>query len=156
MYGAVYVLRLRPVFIHKSKKKALFLCYFYPFLLWFLNLFGSFSKITVILARNNRWLVLFSNFILMLYIILIGWLNFISPCVSLFCQIKMNPAVTPAPPASSPSPVPGSCYSMPRTPMASAFIWKASLAAPLPPAWLQLLGWGVTVPPPSLPSMLST
>ena len=80
-------------------------------------------------------------------------------CFSLcpsFCQIKMSPAATPAPPVSSPSPVPGSCSSMPRTPTASASIWRASLAAPSPPAWLQLLGWGVTVPPPSLPSMLST
>lgn len=73
-----------------------------------------------------------------------------------FCQIKMSPAVTPAPPVSSPSPVPGSCSSMPRTPMASASIWRANLAAPSLPAWLQLLGWGVTVPPPSLPSTLFT
>lgn len=68
----------------------------------------------------------------------------------------MSRAVIPAPPASSPSPVPGSCCSTPRTPMAFASIWRANQARPSRPAWLQLLGWVGTASPLSLPFMLST
>lgn len=92
-------------------------------------------------------------------VLFVAWISqftfIFSPCVS-FCQIKMSPAVTPAPHANSLSPVPGSCSSMPRTPMASVSIWRASPAAPSPLVWLQLPEWEVTVIPPSPPFMLYT